>query len=276
MKYPELNYRNILEGFAKFNLLILCLLPFVLYFTSVKIAEYFALMKWQVILWIISVLFAKLYDKFRFNEHKQKISIYYSSIYKGIVIACVLGLVFAEVLLHKVEKFEILFTGGGICLGWLLYVFIILKLQEFCKLKWYVQLLDKTIGYKDFFQIFVLINIAFMFVIVIFILLNKKYSLIELLFILLYLELAFFVFHIFVAKIIDLVWHGSKFSESRVSLMGLIVASVLYVIKIRVVEEKFFGIFDDIYINDYKALILITSLSLFWVFFTLLFNFKAK
>lgn len=273
MHYSELSYREIIEGFFKVNILCLCILPFVLYFTGIQIVGYFSLMKSQIIAWVCPIFFAWLYERIRFNR-RLGVGIYHSSLYVGVLISSLLFFIFTEFVLHTVDRFEALFISAILCLSWLVYIFITLKIQEYCEFKWYIRMLDLKLSYKSIFQIFLLLNISFAFIIFLFILFNKKYSFFELLFILLYLQAAFFVFHIIVAKSVDVVWHKSSIKTQDVSLLGLTVASVIYVIKVKLVEERFFGIFDDAYINNKKVLTLILVFILFWVFFTLLFNFK--
>lgn len=273
MGYYELGYRQIIEGFFKVNLLCLCILPFVLYFTEIQIVDYFYLMKLQFMAWLFPIIITLLYEKVRFKR-KLGVSIYLSSLYVGVIIASVLFFLFTEFVLHTAEKLEALVLSISVLVVWAFYLFLTLKIQELCELKWYIKLLDLRISYHSIFQIFLLLNISFAFVIFIFILHSVKYGVLELLFILLYLEAAFFIFHIIVAKCVDFVWNKSSMKKTEVSLLGLIVASIMYVIKVKLVEEKFFGIFEDVYINDKKVLTLILVLILCWVFFTLMFNFK--
>lgn len=275
MGYSELSYRQIIEGLFKVNLLCLCVLPFVLYFTEIKIVDYFYLMKLQFIAWFCPVIIALLYEKMRFRR-KLGTSIYRSSLYVGIVISSILFFLCTEFIFHTVEKFESLMLSMVVFLAWAFYIFITLKIQELCAFKWYIRLLDLKLSFKSVFQIFLLLNISFAFIIFLFMLYSIKYSFLELLFILLYLEAAFFIFHIVVAKCVDVVWSKSSMKTADVSLLGLVVASIMYVIKVKLVEEKFLGIFEDVYINNPKVLTLIIVLMLFWTFFTLLFNFKIS
>ncbi|MBP9791877.1 MAG: hypothetical protein KBC27_01550 [Rickettsiales bacterium] len=276
MRYPELSYRKILQGFLKTNLILLCIVPFLWYLNIATIADYFCLMKWQVVSWVVAVLSAVFYEKLRFSQHQHRGSIYESSIYVGAVIATVFCTLFAELLLHKVEAFEII--GIAILLGviWVVYIFIVLKLESLLRIQWYIKLLDSKISYKDLLQVFLLLNISCGFFIFFLLFFHNKYSLMEFIFLLLYFEISFFVFHIVVAKLTDLVWANSSLKSDSMSLCGFIVASVFYVIKLKLVEESFFKIFEDVYINDSKALILMIVLSLCWTFFVLLFNFKIK
>lgn len=275
MGYSELSYRQIIEGFFKVNLLCLCILPFVLYLTEIQTVDYFSLMKLQFVAWVFPMAIALFYEKMRFRR-RLGVSIYRSSLYVSVVIASAIFFLFTEFVLHTVEQFEALIISIAVLVAWAFYLFFTLKIQELCAFKWYIKLLDLRISYYSIFQIFLLLNISFAFVILIFILSNAKYSVVELLFILLYLEAAFFVFHIIVAKCVDFVWSKSSMKKTDVSLLGLVVASIMYVIKVKLVEEKFFGIFEDVYINDQKVLTLILVLILCWVFFTLMFNFKIK
>jgi hypothetical protein len=274
MRYPELSYRQILQGFLKTNLILLCIVPFLWYFNIATIADYFCLMKWQAVSWVVAVLSAVLYEKLRFNQHQHRDSIYKSSIYVGAVIATVVCTLFAELFLHKVEAFEIIGMAILFAVIWNAYIFIILKLESFLTMKWYIQLLDSKLSYKNLSQIFLLLNIScglFIFFLLFF---NNKYSVVECIFLLVYFEISFFVFHVIVAKFIDLLWSNSSLKSDAMSLFGFIVASVFYVIKLKLVDESFFKIFEDAYINDSKGLVLMIVLSLFWTFFALLFNFK--
>ena len=275
MKYSEVSYRKIFEGFLKVNVCALCLFLIMLYMNLITISDYFSFMKCQFFAVLFSTIIAKIYEKFRFKHNKKGV-VYMSSMYVGTFLSVIVFFIFGELLLHKVENYEVLIVSIVLGALWIVYVFIILKINEYLKLKWLVTLLDKKISYKNIFQLFLLLNIAFAFVLILFILLNTKYSALEMVFIFAYLEGAFLAFNIIVAKIIDLVWLKADFSNCNVSLMGLVFASILYVIKLRLVEERFFGIFDDTYINDYKAFVLMITLSLLWVFFVLLFNFRNR
>ena len=275
MSYRELSYREIIESFFKVNLLCLCILPFVLYFTEIKVVDYFYLMKLQFTAWFFPIIIALMYEKIRFTRQLGN-SIYRSSLYVGIIISTLLFWLCTEFVFHTVERFEALMLSVVLFLAWTFYVFVTLKIQELCSFKWYIKLLDLKLSFKSIFQIFLLLNISFAFVIFLFILYNKKHSVLELLFILFYLEAAFFIFHIVIAKYVDVLWLNSPLKTQEVSLMGLTVASVIYVIKVKLVEERFFGIFEDVYIKDTKVLTLILTLVLCWIFFTLLFNFKIK
>jgi hypothetical protein len=274
MRHAELSNRDLLAKFAESNLLFLGLLFFFLYFTPITIGDYFSFMQYQVLSWVATIVCAKVYDKIRFKKNNQNKSIYKSSIYIGAIIASGLLLVFSELSLHKINSLEIISVFGAVAVMWILFVFCVLNLSKVFRIKWYIALLDMKISYKNLLQILLLFNLSFGILILLFITLNNKYSIIEFLFILLYLEIGFIVFHIVVAKFIDVVWSNSHLKDESVSLYGLVVASIIYVIKIRLVEEKFFGVFNNIYINNYKAFTLMISLILFWIFFVLLFSFK--
>lgn len=87
-----------------------------------------------------------------------------------------------------------------------------------------------------------------------------------------YFEIAFIVFHVFLAKIFDYFWSYETYDQKKVSIMGLYFASILYVAKLNIINESFFGVMR---IESTKAVLSVLALISFWTFFCLLFRFDT-
>jgi hypothetical protein len=138
-----------------------------------------------------------------------------------------------------------------------------------------IKFLQGTLDFQHFYQLFIMFNISFFILILIMIAVGMfaGRSLFESIFIIIYVELAFLVFHIFVGKIFDFIWSPETFDQKKVSILGLYIGSICYVIKIHLIDENLLGI--SVPKNDMSLFAALALIS-FWTFFAILFHFEIK
>jgi hypothetical protein len=172
-----------------------------------------------------------------------------------------------------------LFVTLSLVIG-LLYWFVVVALSNSSFLNFIIRFLDTDFTYKDFIKVVLIIN-AFFAVTLFCAYLVVPYSSLDRnifssIFVILYFEAAFFVIHFVVAKIVDLIWHRKDKVFSNASMLGLILGSMFYVIKINVIDQSLLNLFYFAPIKGSLPLVAWMTLVVFWTFFALLFHFEVK
>jgi len=172
-----------------------------------------------------------------------------------------------------------LFVTLSLVMG-LLYWIIVVALSKSSFLNFIIKFLDVDFTYKDFLRVILIINLFFAATLFIACFVVPHSSLdrdiFSSIFVILYFEIAFFVTHFVVAKIVDLIWHRKDKVFSNASMLGLILGSMFYVIKINVIDKSLLHLFYFSPVKGASPLIAWVALVVFWSFFALLFHFEVK
>ena len=136
--------------------------------------------------------------------------------------------------------------------------------------------LGNGFSYKQLFYIFVMLNIVFLAVTIVLLVIGpvSGKTFFQTLFIILYFQAAFFIFHIVVSKIVDIVWLPTNANKDKVSLLGVFCGSIIYATKFAIIDKQLLHIVSK---HGNKApLIAVLVIMSFWAFFYFLFHIEIK
>jgi hypothetical protein len=236
--------------------------------------DYFHFMKNQILLLILASLFAQCYEKFWHDVPFKYLSIKKSSILLGSFLAIVLLYICAILFKYLPLNLGVVYLFLYHFLLAVTYWAVIIILSSSGLMRKLIAILQTCIDYRDFFRLFVIFNISFFILILAFLITaSQKRNVLETIFIIIYFEVSFLVFHIASAHLIDFIWTPKDKKANNVSLLGLCIASVIYAVKLNIIDRKLVGSFV---MYDKLLLTAIVALILFWVFFTLLFHLEWK
>ncbi|MEQ9115710.1 MAG: hypothetical protein RLN62_02830 [Rickettsiales bacterium] len=263
----KISFLSILEGVVKFNIILFC---FGVVFSLVKfpsVERFLFLFEEQFFLIISSILLGKIYQS-AFGYKFSAASIKMQSIFFGYVVYSLFRLLSG--VFSSQESLLSISTLISFIVGFI-YWYCIIFLSKNTFMKRIIDFLHGTVEYKSFFQLFWMFNVAFFVLIIVMISVGMLAgrSLFSSIFVILYFEVAFIVFNIFSAKFFDYLWSNNTFDQKKVSVMGLYFASIVYVLKINIIDENIFGILQA---NNDKAILAVAALISFWTFFVLLFR----
>ena len=264
----KISFLLMLEGVVKLNIAFLFIIFLLMLIKDISTEKLLFLCEQQTLLILLSIFFGKVYQKtqgYKFRTQDIKMS----SLLIGYTIYFCIYLISSLFFKEYNSKNTFL----GLVAGYA-YWFGVTWLARNSFLDGFIRFLHGTIGYKSFFQLFWMFNIAFFVLIFVMIsvgMLAGK-SLFGSIFAILYFEIAFIVFHVFLAKIFDYFWSHQTYDQKKVSIMGLYFASILYVAKLSIINESFFGVMR---IESTKAVLSVVALISFWTFFCLLFRFDT-
>ena len=269
-----ISFKVLLEGFVKFNVLLFSVCLVLFYIKRLHVEDYFYFMKNQVLLIMIASIFVKFYEWFKYKIRFRELSAYKLSIFFGSLFAVIALYAYALIFEHLPCRLELLYLFLYHIVLAVTYWFVIIVLSRSNLMKKLIELLKTCIEYKDLFRLFLIFNIVF-FVVVLVVLIaaSQQRNVLETIFIIFYFEISFIIFHIAVAHFVDFIWLPENKKINNISLFGVCVGSVLYVLKFNIIDRKLMGSFVT---YDKFLLTAIVSLILFWIFFTLLFHLEWK
>lgn len=276
----KINYREMLEGMVKFNVLFLVVMMFMIWqkIEGVNFDSYYRMLGLQVFLVFFSVIFGKVYLKI--NKIKVgAMQVTQKSIYIGLLATVIMMYICG---LHAgdftLDAHLLLLVSLSVIFGFIYWycVFFFQKTEVF--LKKLIKFLDTEFTYKDFLHLVIIMNAAFFVIIAAVVLMGptKGRNIFESLFVIFYFEAAFLAMHFIVAKIVDIAWHGKNQKVGNVSMLGMVMGSVFYITKINVIDQSLLNLFYFDATKGSTPLLAAITLILFWSFFALLFHFEVK
>lgn len=273
----KLSYRNLLEGIIKFNIIFCAVILYMIYRGKVSFEEYYTILGQQLYLVFFTFIIAKAYLKFHGYKTGDS-NITRESIYIGLV-GTVIFTYFRGVYMgdFPFNIHLLLLLAMSLTFG-MVYWHVVFALKKMNFLDRVIRFLDIEFTYKDFIYLMIILNASFLAIIAMIALVGPitNRGLVESVFVLVYFQIAFFVFHFVVGKCVDSVWHQKTTKFGNVSMFGMVMGSICYITKINVIDKSLLHLF---YFSSDKGgtpLFAVIILSLFWVFFALLFHFEVK
>lgn len=276
----KINYREILEGIVKFNVLFFFVMIFMIWqgIEGVSFDSYYHMLGLQVFLVFFTIVFAKLY--LRFHKMKvQSMQLTKKSMYMGLVVTIIVlyicGMYAGS---FSLDAHLLLLVSLSVIFGFIYWYSVFFFQSTEIFLKHLLKFLDTEFTYKDFIHLVIIMNAAFFVIIAAVILMGPTNgrNIFESLFVIFYFEAAFLAIHFIVAKIVDMAWHSKNQKVGNVSMFGMVVGSVFYITKINVIDQSILNLFYFDATKGSSPLLAVITLILFWSFFALLFHFEGK
>lgn len=273
-KDRPVEFKALLEGFVKLNVLLFVVCIILIYVQKLAVEDYFLFLRNQALLLIVASLVAKGYEYIRHGVPFKELAIKKRSLFIGSLVTMVTlyscGLIFGQLPLSVGTLYLFLYH----LLLALTYWAVVIVLARSGLMDKLIDLLNTCIEYKEFLRLFLIFNLAFFFIVLmILIAASHNKNLLEIAFIVLYFEISFIIFHIAVAQFVDLIWMPPNKKANNISLFGICLGSVIYAVKFNIIDRRLIGA-DVAY--DKFLLTAIVALLLFWVFFTLLFHLEWR
>jgi len=273
----KISYRQLFEGGIKFNFLLFILAMLDIYLGTGSFDEYYSILGMQLFV-VFSTLssaliYKKIHDKSERGDFVRKEGLLVGGVVT-VVLMYLRGLYVDEV---PFDIYLWLFVFLSLAMS-VLYWLIIISLSNMRFLNRLIRFLDTEFTYKDFIFLITTLNVLFFIIISMLLIIapGNDRNLFESLFVLIYFESAFFILHFIIAKIIDMVWHKGPSTFTNVSMLGVIMGSIFYVIKINVIDQSLMHLFYFDSTKSSAPLLAVVTLILFWSFFALLFHFEVK
>jgi hypothetical protein len=273
-KDRPIEFKTLLEGFVKLNVLLFVVCIILIYSQKLAVEDYFLFLRNQALLLIVASLIAKGYEHIRDSIPFKELAVKKKSLFLGSLVTLVIlyscGLIFGQLPL-SIETSYLLLYHLLLALTYWAVVIVLARSNLMYKL---IELLNTCIEYKEFLRLFLIFNLAFFFIVLMILIAeSQNKNLLEIAFIIFYFEISFIIFHIAVAQFVDLIWLPPNKKANNLSLLGICLGSVVYAVKFNIIDRKLIGA-DVSY--DKFLLTAIVALILFWVFFTLLFHLEWK
>ena len=273
----KLSYRKLLEGGIKFNILFFVLAMLAIYRGMASFGGYYDVLGRQLFLIFSTLIFAKIHlnittktaDRFAVNRESLCVGLVSTVIMLYLHGVYIVGLPFNIYLLLLIVL--------SLSLG-TLYWFIIIALSKISFLDKLIAFLDIEFTYKDFIHLMMMLNTVFFVIMAVALLVvpDSDRDLFGSVFVVIYFEVAFFVLHFIVAKIVDIIWHKNNHIFGNVSMFGMVIGSICYVVKLNVIDQNLLHLFYFDATKSSTPLLAVVTLVLFWSFFALLFHFEVK
>lgn len=273
-KDRPIEFKALLEGFVKLNVLLFVVCIMLIYAQKLIVEDYFLFLRNQALLLIIASLIAKSYEYFMHGIPFKELAVKKKSLFIGslgtMVVLYSCCLIFGRLPLN-IETPYLLLYHLLLALTYWAVVIVLARSNLMDKL---IELLNTCIEYKEFLRLFLIFNLAFFFIVLmILVAASQNKNLLEIAFIVLYFEISFIVFHIAVAQFVDLIWMPPNKKANNISLFGICLGSVIYAVKFNIIDRRLIG---AAVAYDKFLLTAIVALLLFWVFFTLLFHLEWR
>lgn len=266
------SFLQLLEGITKFNIIFFIVSLFAMYFYKGISENIYIIYEKQLIIIIVSLLIGKIYQKMNNYKFLTKTIKLQSLLvgYTSYVVFFLLADFFTKEVDLEVLKSNII----SLAIGYL-YWFTVIWLSQLSFMSQLIKYLHSSLEYKNFYYLFLIFNIAFFILLLVMVSVGMLAgrSLFESIFVILYFELTFLVFHVVVAKAFDYIWSEEIVEQKKVSVLGVYFASILYVLKLNVIDETLLGFANT---KNNMSLFAVLILILFWTFFILLFHFDLR